>query len=785
MLKFRTLPWLATLLICLMACTSAWGQDEEAGAVLEEARRQLSSVHKEIARAEEDAKLLELRTNAVDLQSQLQEVIARLAPQRGDLEARIAELGPAPEQGTEPRDVAVERRRLEKARASLDGQIKLAGLLTVEAEQAVAEIAGRRREQFKARVAGRTSSLLGRKFWGELSVDLRRDASRIRSFAQDLAATLRAPGALAWVAALFVAAAAFAVRPRLERALLRVALRPLPPGRLHRSLRAFVQVVLRTLSAAVVAYALDAAIASAGDPPAPIARLIAGTLVAAVFGVFVAALGTAILATREPGLRLPALSDRVAKALRWFPAQLAGMVVLTSLVEQFGSAINLSLTTAIALDALMTLLLATIIARGIRRGAQAQIASFRESSGLESARAPAALPLWLTLVTGLSWAILIVSALCVLAGYVSLGSFIVKQSAWTLILLCTAYLIVTLVDDALMGLLSPRHAEVKDSAVAAASPSARTRAAVLLSALAKVTIALFALLLLLAPYGAGPMEFFERADRVQEGLSVGALELRPAAFGRALLVLVLGFGAIRLIRDWMQQQFLPTTPMDVGMRESITSLASYSGHVVVIALAFSALGVGLQQIAWIASALAVGIGFGLQAIVQNFVSGLILLAERPVKVGDWVSLGDVEGDVRRINVRATEIQKGDRSTVIVPNSEFITKAVRNVTYAHPLGLVQIKLPMPLDCDVERVRDELLQAFRSHGDILQTPEPNVMLDGIESSIVVFNAIGFVNSPRTAYGVRSALLYDALKRLRAAGIATVRPTTVLVRPPSETP
>ena len=115
------------------------------------------------------------------------------------------------------------------------------------------------------------------------------------------------------------------------------------------------------------------------------------------------------------------------------------------------------------------------------------------------------------------------------------------------------------------------------------------------------------------------------------------------------------------------------------MRSSLTTLLGYVGGIVVIAIALSALGIGVERIAWVASALSVGIGFGLQAIVQNFISGLILLAERPVKVGDWVVLGTSEGDVRRINVRATEIQLGDRSTLIVPNSEFITKTVRNMT----------------------------------------------------------------------------------------------------------
>src|SRR3546814_19387977 len=100
------------------------------------------------------------------------------------------------------------------------------------------------------------------------------------------------------------------------------------------------------------------------------------------------------------------------------------------------------------------------------------------------------------------------------------------------------------------------------------------------------------------------------------------------------------------------------------MRLSAATLFGYAGYVLVFSLTLSAVGIGLERVAWIASALSVGIGFGLQAVVQNFVSGLILLAERPVKVGDWVSLGGIEGDIRRINVRATEIQMGDHSTVI-------------------------------------------------------------------------------------------------------------------------
>jgi len=145
----------------------------------------------------------------------------------------------------------------------------------------------------------------------------------------------------------------------------------------------------------------------------------------------------------------------------------------------------------------------------------------------------------------------------------------------------------------------------------------------------------------------------------------------------------------------------------------------------------------------------------------------------------------VEGDIRRINVRATEIQMGDRSTVIVPNSEFITKVVRNVTMAEPLGLVQIKLAIPIAVDAEAVRTHLLEAYRVHADVLDTPAPNVLLDGIDGANLLFNATGFVSSPRAVAGVRSSLLFDVLRRLREAGITLAAAPTVMIRAPEAPP
>jgi small-conductance mechanosensitive channel len=294
---------------------------------------------------------------------------------------------------------------------------------------------------------------------------------------------------------------------------------------------------------------------------------------------------------------------------------------------------------------------------------------------------------------------------------------------------------------------------------------------------------LVALMLLLVPFGEGPADLLRRSGQWQQGLAIGEFKLLPTTLLQALGVLVGGLGVVRVLRFWLAERYLPTTALDPGMRASTVSLFGYAGVVIAVSLALSAMGIGLERIAWVASALSVGIGFGLQAVVQNFVSGLILLAERPVKVGDWVSLAGVEGDIRRINVRATEIQMGDRSTVIVPNSEFITKIVRNVTLADPLGLVQIKLPVPLGSDAEKVREQLLQAFDAEPDVLDTPAPAVLLDGVERGQLLFNATGYVNSPRSVARVRSVLLFDVLKRLHEAGITLTSPPTLLISAPAE--
>ncbi|MGF6917572.1 small-conductance mechanosensitive channel [Paraburkholderia sp. 40] len=180
------------------------------------------------------------------------------------------------------------------------------------------------------------------------------------------------------------------------------------------------------------------------------------------------------------------------------------------------------------------------------------------------------------------------------------------------------------------------------------------------------------------------------------------------------------------------------------------------------------------------SALPVGIGLGFQEVVKNFISGLILLTERPVKVGDMDSIAGVEGDIRRINARATEIQLADRSTVIVPNSHLISQNLRNVTMGNRTqGVTTLTLIFPLNIDPEQVRDLLLAAYEAHPSILDHPAPSVMFSQRAADGITLSVTGYVRSPRITADTKSDLLFDILKRLRAAAVTVATPQTVIIR------
>lgn len=761
------------LTFCLMPALAAPPQNPaEFETQLAAARKQIDDMRKRVADETDDATLVKQRGDALDIQSKADAVSEALTPQLASVTARLSELGTAPDGAKEAPDVAAQRAQLEKNSRALDAQIKLARLLSVDAGQTAEQISAQRRTQFQARLGERRDSFLSGQFWTEFQEEFPRDLQRLEALGDDLTTAVGQTPKWGWLLLAGAAALTIALRIWIGRLILRLTATRVPPGRLRRSFLAVAQVMLSVATPGIIALLIHTGLDWDSQLSDNTVSLLA-TLVATVcFGGFVSGLGNALLSRSRPSWRLPPISNAAATRLQWLPNLLGTLVVMIWLAERLPVLLNASLTTTITLTGIVAALIMATMSAVLVIGRRLRQKLIQETE------APA--PFWISLLLGILWTVLVLSLACLLAGYVAFGAFLVKQALWVLIVLASAYLMSILIEDGFSTLLGTTHSEGEREGA-----SLRDQAAVLLSGIGRVMVALLAIILLVAPFGEGPMDLVQRFDQLHKGLEIGEAQIRPGAVLQALLVLALSLLSVKLLKRWLSNRYLPTTELDPGMQLSAATLFGYAGFVIAFALSLSAAGIGLERVAWIASALSVGIGFGLQAVVQNFVSGLILLAERPVKVGDWVSLGGVEGDILRINVRATEIQMGDRSTVIVPNSEFVTKTVRNVTHSNPLGLVQIKLPMPLSTDAEAVRELILQAFNDHEDVLDTPAPNVFLDGIENGHLIFNARGYVSSPRAAYGVRSALLFTVLKRLHDAGLEVSSPPTMVLSSPSPSP
>jgi small-conductance mechanosensitive channel len=230
-----------------------------------------------------------------------------------------------------------------------------------------------------------------------------------------------------------------------------------------------------------------------------------------------------------------------------------------------------------------------------------------------------------------------------------------------------------------------------------------------------------------------------------------------------------------MVQRWVVSRYLPVTDWDAGVRNSVTTGVGYVGVFVAVACALAASGLGFSQIALIASALSVGIGFGLQTIVQNFVSGVILLVERPVKVGDWISVDGVEGGVRRIRVRATEIETQDRTTVIVPNSDLVTKQVVNkMLSGGRCARIDIRLSVTPAGDVPRARELIASVIGAREAPASAPEPEIWIDSLAAGGAV-NLICsfFVAEARLAYRARSDCYAEILAVLQQNKITFAGP------------
>lgn len=208
--------------------------------------------------------------------------------------------------------------------------------------------------------------------------------------------------------------------------------------------------------------------------------------------------------------------------------------------------------------------------------------------------------------------------------------------------------------------------------------------------------------------------------------------------------------------------------LDEGVQHALDRLLHYAVVALGAFVALENLGVSITALAGVGAILAVGIGFGLQNIAQNFVSGLILLLERPVKKGDFVEVGDVRGTVRDIRARATVVTTLDNVDIIVPNGQFITETVTNETYGDKRVRVRIKVGVAYGSDTARVRDVLLQVAQSSPQVLADPPPQVLFKDFGESSLDFELLAWLADPREENVAASDIRFAVDQAFRAEGI-----------------
>jgi len=240
------------------------------------------------------------------------------------------------------------------------------------------------------------------------------------------------------------------------------------------------------------------------------------------------------------------------------------------------------------------------------------------------------------------------------------------------------------------------------------------------------------------------------------GFTIGSLKIVPARIVFALVSL----GVLVALSAWFQGQMrkrlVSKMPMERGAREAMVTMMGYVGVAIAVLVTLGIAGIEYANLAIIAGALSLGIGFGLQNVVNNFVSGLILLFERPIKTGDWIVVGNTEGHVKRIRIRATQIETFDRADVIVPNSELISGQVTNWMLHDQRGRIRVPIGVAYGSDTQKVKEILLKVASEHPDVIKdasVPEPKVMFHSFGDSALDFELRFFIRNIDTRINVIS--------------------------------
>ncbi len=753
---------------------------------------------------EQDAQTIEERLQSETITSvELTDFRTTLDPQRinarilaeqartqlAPLVAQLEALGPPPDEGaSEDAAIAVERTDLNKRIAGLRAVVSKADLAFTRADRLIATATGAQRTRFTNQLLQRGPAPVDPRNWltaarsvgrvaGDIAAESVADTTQTRRRGIWRDSGLAALAALAFAFAMVVFVRRYALR-RLNRMIhphspdgitaRTEGQAPAPayrPSRVRRLLVGIGVTLTRLLMpvAAIIAarYALEI-LELLGPTGTVLANgLTAGALLVAV----IYALGFAYLSPEMPELRLSDISDEVARQATRYAMMVA--VALALNIGVVGAAEQLELPR----EALAVLNLCTVLLAAWGLWCMARIWRDPPSSATVATEGDDGSgddDTWLSrnLIVACrraAYILAIAMPLASVAGYYALSQHILRSGLLSGAVIGIAVMLFLVAREAMQALHEATGQTPPDN-----TAKSRDESIGLFPVLIGFLLALMLIPVLALVWGATTGDLREAWFGLTEGFTIGETRFRPGDLLIAALVFAFGLFLTRLFQAVVRRAVMPRTRLDVGARSSIVSGLGYLGFFIAALSAISIGGIDLTNLAFLGAALGVGIGFGLQNIVNNFVSGIILLIERPIKVDDWIEVSGIHGIVRKVNVRSTEIQTFDRASYIVPNSELISGAVTNYTHEDVMGRVICPVGVAYGTDVRQVERILLEIARAHPMTVRRPSPQVVFQGFGGSSLDFELRAFLRDVMWVTVTRSDLNFEIERRFREEGI-----------------
>jgi small-conductance mechanosensitive channel len=707
-----------------------------------------------------------------DLRDKIDGVIANatktadaIAPRRQEIDRQLSKLGPPPAKDApaESATVVAERERLALQSAELDEATKTLRVTWWRARQSIDKITNLRLSFFVKNLTERITSPLLPQFWTDLARVAPNVEWRLKYNATDWASSVNKQKTnvailLAAVIGLYLflkglALAITRYRPNQNAT---------PPTFFERAASASWIAPVRAIPGVASTFLLFGGLNYLGLLYEPTAAPVGAALLQSALIYFgVSALITAVFAAGQPERRLVLLSSRSARRISGLMKLLALIYCVDLFLSTFAQVFYFPLSLSVVQSLVTSLAFAFVLIGLLLTPFEASEATGTKPVGRHR-------PLWLKLPL---WVAALAIIGCCLVGYVALGRFLAQQLVMTGVVGLIATLLYLAIRAFTRGNTTSRgHISVLLEERMGFDETRRKQLGWLTESLLTLGVLMAAIPVLMLQWGFSGPDIRDWSKRLLFGFEIGQFRISLVRILIGIAIFVAFVFITRIIQRRLRNNVLIAPRMDPGIANSIDTAVGYAGTGFGAIAAISYAGFDITNLAIVAGALSVGIGFGLQSIVNNFVSGLILLIERPIKVGDLVVVGGEQGIVKRISVRSTEIETSDRASLIVPNSELITGKVLNWTHRNALGRVVMKFSSGPDTDPRGVLSVLSECASRHPGVLREPAPIAVFEGYSPTTTDFSLRVVLPDITHSLKVQSDLrvaIYEALQRAHVGG------------------